>query len=61
MDEITSSQPTDNIPGIRAKPWLSVDKPKRILIIRLQATGDMVVALPYILFLKGSLPEKHHY
>ena len=57
MDKINGSQSTYSNSEIRAKPWVKIEKPKRILVIRLQATGDMVVALPYIQFLKRSLPE----
>lgn len=57
MNKINSKQSIHTNFEIRAKPWANINKPKRILVIRLQATGDMVVALPYIQFLKRSLPK----
>ena len=42
---------------IAAKPWIKKDAPKRILAIRLQAMGDMVITLPYLQYLKNHLPE----
>jgi heptosyltransferase-2 len=42
---------------ITAKPWAKKDPPKRILAIRLQAMGDMVITLPYLQYLKNHLPE----
>ena len=42
---------------INAKPWRSAAKPKKILAIRLQALGDVVITLPYLQSLKNSLPE----
>lgn len=42
---------------INAQPWRSPEKPKKILAIRLQALGDMVITLPYLQSLKNSLPE----
>jgi ADP-heptose:LPS heptosyltransferase len=42
---------------INAKPWRSREKPKKILAIRLQALGDVVVTLPYLQSLKSGLPE----
>jgi ADP-heptose:LPS heptosyltransferase len=38
------------------KSWQSDSLPKRILIIRLQAMGDVVITLPYIQSLKEKLP-----
>ena len=38
------------------KLWQSDSLPKRILIIRLQAMGDVVITLPYIQSLKEKLP-----
>ncbi|HKH62784.1 MAG TPA: glycosyltransferase family 9 protein [Flavitalea sp.] len=43
-----------NIPG---KPWTSSSPPKRILVIRLQAMGDVVITLPYLQHLRHSLPS----
>lgn len=42
--------------NINAKPWCSVDLPRRILAIRLQAMGDMVITLPYLQSLRNHLP-----
>lgn len=42
-----------NIPG---KPWRKDKKPRRILAIRLQAMGDLVITLPYLQQLRNSLP-----
>jgi len=41
---------------IRAKPWTKDQPPKRILAIRLQATGDVTITLPYLQHLRRSLP-----
>ena len=43
--------------NIRAKPWTSPLPPKRILAIRLQAMGDVVITLPYLQHLRNSLPS----
>jgi len=43
--------------NIPARPWTKKHPPKRILAIRLQAMGDMVITLPYLQFLKNHLPE----
>lgn len=43
-------------PNIPAKQWTKKDFPKRILAIRLQAMGDTVITLPYLLHLRNSLP-----
>jgi heptosyltransferase-2 len=58
MDKITGSQFSHFVPDIPAKPWENPGLPKRILVIRLKATGDMVATLPYIQFLKKSLPKE---
>lgn len=42
---------------ISAKPWKDSKPPKRILAIRLQAMGDMVISLPYIQYLRHTLPK----
>lgn len=44
------------IPKIPGKPWKKTVMPKRILAIRLQAMGDLVITLPYLLQLKKMLP-----
>jgi heptosyltransferase-2 len=41
---------------INAKSWTEKNMPKRILAIRLQAMGDMVITLPYLQYLKNHLP-----
>src|SRR5882757_9024289 len=46
-------QPLD----IPAKPWKKSAMPKRILAIRLQAMGDLVITLPYLQQLKKMLPD----
>ena len=43
--------------NISVKPWNRDSKPKRILAIRLQAMGDVVISLPYLQYLRNSLPE----
>ena len=42
---------------IRYRPWRHTENPKRILAIRLQAMGDMVITLPYLESLKSRLPQ----
>lgn len=42
--------------SIPAKPWRSSAPPKKILAIRLQATGDTVITLPYLQHLRKILP-----
>jgi heptosyltransferase-2 len=41
---------------IPSKPWKKSFMPRRILAIRLQAMGDLVITLPYLQHLKKSLP-----
>ncbi len=41
---------------IPAKPWTSNIPPKRVLAIRLQAMGDLVITLPYLQALRHTLP-----
>ena len=41
---------------IASKPWNKDTKPGRILAIRLQAMGDLVITLPYLQQLKKILP-----
>jgi len=43
--------------NIPAKPWAKKRLPKRILAIRMQAMGDVVITLPYLQDLRNSLPE----
>jgi heptosyltransferase II len=42
--------------NITAKPWTKNIPPKKILAIRLQATGDVTVTLPYLQHLRHTLP-----
>lgn len=49
--------PNNFIPGVvLAKRWKGKKPPTRILVIRLQAMGDVVITLPYIQHLRNSLP-----
>ena len=41
---------------IDAKPWTKAGLPKRILAIRWQAMGDVVITLPYLQHLRNTLP-----
>ena len=41
---------------IPAKPWNRNKPPKRILAIRWQAMGDVMITLPYLQHLRNSLP-----
>lgn len=41
--------------NIRSKPWAKDTPPKRILAIRLQATGDVTITLPYLQHLRNSI------
>jgi heptosyltransferase-2 len=43
--------------NIPARPWRGQQPPQRILAIRLQAMGDVVVTLPYLQGLRKSLPS----
>src|ERR1044072_851609 len=43
--------------NIPAKPWTKKHLPRRILCIRLQAMGDLVITLPYLQALRSSLPD----
>ncbi len=42
--------------NINYKSWCHREKPKKILAIRLQALGDVVITLPYLQSLKAQLP-----
>jgi len=57
MDITSDNRFASIIPDIPAKPWRVNGMPNRILVIRLQATGDLAAALPYIQFLKRGLPK----
>lgn len=41
---------------IQAKPWVEKKMPRKILVIRWQAMGDVVITLPYLQHLRNSLP-----
>jgi len=41
---------------IPSRPWKKKSLPRRVLAIRLQAMGDMVITLPYLQHLRNSLP-----
>ena len=47
---------TDPHVSTPAVPWHGEEPPKRILAIRLQALGDVVITLPYLRSLRRSLP-----
>jgi heptosyltransferase-2 len=42
---------------IQSKPWSKARPPRKILAIRLHALGDVVITLPYLQYLKKSLPN----
>lgn len=42
---------------IPSKKWIKGNPPKRILAIRLQAMGDLVITFPYLQFLRNSFPS----
>jgi ADP-heptose:LPS heptosyltransferase len=42
--------------NISCKPWTDRTPPRRILAIRLQAQGDVVITLPYLQCLRNSIP-----
>lgn len=44
------------LPDIPARRWRKNIAPRRVLAIRLQATGDMVITLPYLQNLRNTLP-----
>jgi ADP-heptose:LPS heptosyltransferase len=48
---------SNTTPDIPHKRWRKKSLPKRVLAIRLQAMGDLVITLPYLQNLKRSLPE----
>ena len=41
----------------RSVPWRSLGPPERILALRLQALGDVIITLPYLQALRKSLPS----
>src|SRR4029077_10680441 len=44
-------------PAISARPWRRAEPPARILAIRMQAMGDVVITLPYLRALQRLLPD----
>ncbi|HTJ13224.1 MAG TPA: glycosyltransferase family 9 protein [Dinghuibacter sp.] len=42
---------------IESQPWTSPTPPRRVLAIRLQAMGDVVISLPYLQKVREQLPE----
>ena len=44
--------------NVAAKPWKDTRAPKRVLAIRLQAMGDVVITLPYLQYLRKALPRE---
>lgn len=46
----------NKVPDIPSKPWKKNTMPRRVLAIRLQAMGDLVITLPYLQQLKKMLP-----
>src|SRR6267378_3790770 len=40
---------------IHHKPWLATRKPEKILAIRFQALGDLMITLPYLQSLKEQI------
>ncbi len=47
----------DAIGSVSAHPWRAGRPPTRILAIRLQAFGDLVITLPYLLALQQTVPD----
>jgi len=43
--------------NVTANPWTGKKPPKRILAIRWQAMGDVMITLPYLQHLRNSLPS----
>jgi heptosyltransferase II len=43
--------------SIKSKPWQLVNSPRRVLAIRYQALGDVVITLPYLNSLKEKWPD----
>jgi heptosyltransferase-2 len=44
--------------NISAKPWNHLRTPRRILAIRMQAMGDLVGCLPYLQYLRDTIPQQ---
>jgi heptosyltransferase-2 len=51
---LSDIRPVIHIPS---KPWKKNFMPRRVLAIRLQAMGDLVITLPYLQHLKKTLPS----
>ncbi len=49
---------TDTVTTISCKRWTKTKPPRRVLAIRLQAMGDVVITLPYLQCLRNSLPAE---
>jgi ADP-heptose:LPS heptosyltransferase len=47
----------NDLVDIAAKKWEKRNMPRRLLAIRLQAMGDLVITLPYLQGLRNKLPE----
>ncbi len=43
--------------GIQCKPWVEKTNPKKVLAIRFQALGDLMITLPYLQSLKEQIPH----
>ncbi len=56
MRKPSSSYHIADCSAIAAKPWRLSSFPKRILAIRMQAMGDLVITLPYLQALRNFLP-----
>jgi heptosyltransferase II len=53
---IAGTDTVNTIPDIPFKSWKKNSMPRRVLAIRLQAMGDLVITLPYLQHLKKTLP-----
>ena len=51
---MTDPAPSD-APKVGACPWRAASPPRRLLAIRLQAFGDVVITLPYLRALQQML------
>jgi heptosyltransferase-2 len=47
----------DPLPAVEAVGWKRMESPQRILAVRLQAMGDMLIALPALAGLRALLPD----
>jgi heptosyltransferase II len=45
--------------AVQHKAWSKTTKPQRILAIRFQALGDLMITLPYLQSLKEQIPDAH--